>query len=130
VQCERIVVGLDTGGAAELRHGVLWRMWPAEPGDGEATPLWSARSDEAARDVEMRPESLPEPDVPLPREFADELTCVASWLHRHADRIQLESADGELASPLPRLDEFQPAGEVVSRRSPRRVRRGSPQPAR
>jgi DNA polymerase-3 subunit epsilon len=130
VQCERIVVGLDGGGAAELRHGVLWRMWPAEPGEGEATPLWAARSDEAGRDVEMRPESLPVPDVPLPREFADELTCVASWLHRHADRIRLESADGELSSPLPRLDEFQPAGEAVSRRTPRRVRRGSPQPTR
>ena len=85
---------------------------------------------EAGRDVEMRPESLPVPDVPLPREFADELTCVASWLHRHADRIRLESAEGELSSPLPRLDEFQPAGATVSRRTPRRERRGSPQPTR
>src|SRR5207302_4462432 len=40
---------------------------------------------------------------PLPRELADEVSCVATWLEAEATRLRLVACDGELASPLPRL---------------------------
>jgi DNA polymerase-3 subunit epsilon len=54
----------------------------------------------------------PDDDVagPLPRELADEVTCVAAWLDAEASRLRLVACDGELASPLPRLPTYEPKG--------------------
>ena len=40
-------------------------------------------------------------DGPVPRELADELTCVAAFLQAKAERIRVIECSGELASPLP-----------------------------
>ena len=45
---------------------------------------------------------------PLPRELADEVSCVAAWLDAEAARLRLVACDGELASPLPRLPTYEP----------------------
>jgi DNA polymerase III subunit epsilon len=49
-------------------------------------------------------------DGPLPRELADEVSCVAAWLDAEASRLRLVACDGELASPLPRLPSYEPRG--------------------
>ena len=45
---------------------------------------------------------------PLPRELADEVSCVAAWLDAEASRLRLVACDGELATPLPRLPTYEP----------------------
>jgi DNA polymerase-3 subunit epsilon len=45
---------------------------------------------------------------PLPRELADEVSCVAAWLDAEAPRLRLVACDGELASRLPRLPTYEP----------------------
>lgn len=51
-----------------------------------------------------------EPTPPPPRWVApadaDELTVLAGWLDRHADRIEIEHCEGALCSPLPRLPDL------------------------
>jgi hypothetical protein len=47
-------------------------------------------------------------DGPLPRELADEVSCVAAWLEAQASRLRLVACDGVLASPLPRLPTYEP----------------------
>jgi DNA polymerase-3 subunit epsilon len=98
LSCERLVLRVDSGERAELRRGVLWRMWAPDASD-RLLP---------ARDVEMQPDAPPDPDVPVGRDLADELACVGQWLDRHAGRVRLESVHGPMASPLPRLPEFRP----------------------
>ena len=111
--CVRLVIGLPDGGSAELRHGVLWRMWPAEP-----TPLWGERADASARDVEVRPDHLPETGAPLPADLAVELVVVDGWLRRHASDLRVEEVDGVLASSWPRVEvirQTQPSGTARRR---------------
>jgi DNA polymerase-3 subunit epsilon len=98
-RCERLLVEVDSGEVAELRRGVLWQMWPADAAD-QLAPV--------ARPVEMQPDEPPAPDVPVDRELADELSCVASWLDQHAARVRLHRATGTLASPFPRLPDVRP----------------------
>jgi hypothetical protein len=50
---------------------------------------------------------------PLPRDVADEVACIASWLDTKAARIRLLSCDGELSSLLPRLPRYEPRGKQV-----------------
>ncbi len=102
--CSRLVVTLPDGGAAELRHGILWRMWPDGP-----TPLWGDRAAEGARDVEARPGRAPTPDGPVPAELADELLTAAAWLVRHAATLRVECVDGLLASDWPRIEVVRPS---------------------
>lgn len=86
----RVVVTLDDGSGAEICHGVLTRSWSAgDSPDPGAVPL-----------------ALP-PTGPVPREAADELICVASFMEQRADQLRLDHVDGVLASPLPRLERFQ-----------------------
>ncbi|MCU0270841.1 MAG: DEDD exonuclease domain-containing protein [Acidimicrobiales bacterium] len=47
--------------------------------------------------------------TPIPRELADELACVASWLDQRAGTVRVLHSDVGLASPLPRLPVFEPA---------------------
>ena len=58
----------------------------------------------------MQPVQPPEPDRPVERDLADELTCVGSWLDQHTSRVQLEHADGRFASVYPRLPDVRPRG--------------------
>ncbi len=60
------------------------------------------------------------PDPALPRELADELSCVATWLEAHAHRVSLLSAERGLASPLPRLPSFDPRTPADTARRARR----------
>lgn len=109
--CDRLVVEVDSGELAELRHGVLWQMWPPER-EGQLTAV--------ARPVEMRPDHPPTPGVPVGRDVADELSCVASWLDQNAGRVRLNEASGPWASALPRLPEVRPrAGVTPGRRRQR-----------
>ena len=98
LSCERLVLRVDSGERAELRHGVLWCMW--EP-DAQSRLV-------PARAVEMQPGSPPDPSVPVSRELADELACVSAWLERHAGRVRIESVHGLMSSPLPRLPDYRP----------------------
>lgn len=98
--CDRLVLTVDSGERAELRRGVLWRMWAAP--DPSAPRLL-----DDVRDVDMRPDRPPTDGV-VSRELADELACVGAWLERHAGRIRVELVEGTMASPLPRLERFEP----------------------
>ena len=53
----------------------------------------------------------------VPRELADELTCVAAWLDAQAGNVRLLSAEHGLASPLPRLPTFAPRRAPDARRA-------------
>jgi hypothetical protein len=61
-------------------------------------PLFATASDDAVE------------EGPLPRDLADEVSCVAAWLDAEAARLKLVACDGELASPLPRLPTYEPRG--------------------
>lgn len=110
LRCDRLVLTVDSGERAELRRGVLWRMW-APPGDRPAE-LWDTLATggdpPGGRDVEVRPECPPRAGA-VDRELADELACVAAWLDRHAARCRVELVDGVMASPLRALPRFEPA---------------------
>ena len=124
LDCERLVITVETGERAELRRGVLWHMWPApSTRSDEPMTLWSP-DDDPPRRVEMQPEAPPDPVRPVTRELADELTCVASWLDRHATRIGLLDVEGALASPFPAVERFEPR-----RRTAQLVRPVSPRPS-
>ena len=93
----RVVLEAAAGGA-ELRSGRLVRSWTAEPG-GAPLPF--------------TPDALHDPgpaaEGPLPFELVDELSCVASWLDKHAAKVRLVETETALALPLPRLPTFTPA---------------------
>jgi DNA polymerase III subunit epsilon len=92
----RVLLEWAGGGGALLVDGRLVDSWvgPVEP------PLPTDPAD---------PTYPTDPAGPLPRELADELSCVASWLEAEAGRLRLLRCDGELASPLPPLPRFQPS---------------------
>ena len=55
--------------------------------------------------------SLDEPrqlDRPLPREQADEVSCVAAWLEANAERVRPLHVEGEWACPLPMIPSYEP----------------------
>lgn len=104
----RVALGLPDGARAELVRGRLVRTWHAdrsstvwagEPADDDAGRVARAAIGGTALD-EVAP---PPADGPLTAEAADELLAVAAWLDAHAAQVRLLRADGELASPLPRL---------------------------
>jgi DNA polymerase-3 subunit epsilon len=54
---------------------------------------------------------------PLPRDLADELACVATWLDQNAPTLELVHSDGGLTSDLAIIASFDPApGPLVRRR--------------
>ncbi|UDY35934.1 DEDD exonuclease domain-containing protein [Dermatobacter hominis] len=107
LECERLLVEVDSGEVAELRRGVLWQMWPADRAE-QLAPV--------ARPVEMQPDEPPARGVPVDRDLADELTCVASWLDQHATRLRLHHSAGTLASAFPRLPDVRPRSRAIARR--------------
>jgi DNA polymerase-3 subunit epsilon len=86
----RIVVHIDGAGAVALDGG-LWAGGRAAPAD-------------------RPPTTGAGPSRPLNPATADELTCVAAWLDANAHRVRVLACEGELASPLPALPTFAPAG--------------------
>jgi DNA polymerase-3 subunit epsilon len=103
---------VDVGGArAELREGRLVRCGPA---DAQLTldRIEVAAGDEPAR-LLVGPDRLASP---LPRELADELACVASYLESEARHVRLVHSEGGLSSPYPRLPSFEPAKGVGTKR--------------
>jgi DNA polymerase-3 subunit epsilon len=92
----RLVVDVPGEGGAVLVAGRLVEAWgPSGPDRGVRdwfrSATWSAP-----------------PDGPLPRDLADELTCVAAWLEERAGRARLIRCEGELAWPLPAIPAFEP----------------------
>ncbi len=64
--------------------------------------------------VEARPTSLLDP---IPRDLADELSCIASWLDQHAHDLEIVHSDDGLTSALPLIESFEPApGAFIRRR--------------
>jgi hypothetical protein len=110
----RLVIEVDGAGGAELRGGRLLRAWGADH-DPAAEQLPFA---EPAGHDPVEPTS-PSGLVAVPRELADELTCVAAWLDAQAGRVRLLSAEHGLASPLPRLPSFVPRRAPDAPRSER-----------
>ena len=85
----RVVIAFPDGSGAEICHGVLTRSWA--PGD---------------RPTQFPALPLPPACGPVPRESADELLCLASFMEREAANLRLDFVEGVLASPLPRLERF------------------------
>jgi DNA polymerase-3 subunit epsilon len=79
-QAGRLEIELPDGRRVELLRGRFVRAWgpDAEAGSG---------SEDLARWLAPGAVEPPPAEGPLPLEAADELTCVAAWLDRHADRL-------------------------------------------
>ncbi len=108
----RLVVDLPGHGGAELHHGVLVDAWPDDPtrapGGAGRLPLDLLAADCTA--VELDPTLLDDEPPPVPADLVDELACVARWIDAAAARLRLVACDGVLATPLPALPSFTPAG--------------------
>jgi DNA polymerase-3 subunit epsilon len=81
-RADRVVLDTAGGGGVELARGRLVRAW-----DGTQAAFG--------------PPELPADDAPLPPHLADELACVAAWLHDRAHELRPRHVDGTLASTLP-----------------------------
>ena len=123
----RVVVEVRGGGgpscttAACVRCGRRSRRGPRAstvPRPRRHCPSTTPRSRSAAHELRLVTDDGPE--AALPRELADELTCVATWLDSHAQQVSLLSAERGLASPLPRLPSFDPRTPADAARRARR----------
>jgi DNA polymerase-3 subunit epsilon len=137
----RVVLTLPDRAQVELDHGRLVASRPPPGGDGadhtaertsgqgrlelDAVHRYALPQDAASgRPRRDEPASLlelgPRPPLlldPLPRDLADELACVATWLDQHAPTLQLVHSDGGLASDLAVIASFDPGpGPLVRRR--------------
>ncbi len=94
----RIHIDLGSLGGVALDHGRLQSAW----GPGELPQLGDPpHHDSRLFDVDGEL-------VPLDRELADELGCIATWLDRTAAELTLDHCDGVLTSTLPALPSFAP----------------------
>ena len=94
----RVHIDLGPLGGVALDHGRLQSAW----GPGELPQLG---------DASQHDRQLFDTDgdlVPLDRELADELGCIATWLDRTAAELTLDHCDGTLTSTLPALPSFAP----------------------
>jgi len=93
-------IHIDLGplGGVALDHGRLQSAW----GEGELPNLGLAPT---SGDRTVPSDA---PLVPLDRELADELGCIASWLDHSAPDLALDHCDGVLVSALPALPSFSP----------------------
>ena len=103
----RLVIEVDGAGGAELRHGRLHHAWGLEAPTDRLDSRLPFDDPPAADGGPGDPASAPAPTA-VPRELADELTCVAAWLDAQAGRVRLLSAEHGLASSLPRVPTFTP----------------------
>jgi DNA polymerase-3 subunit epsilon len=104
----RVVLEVGGRSRAELDHGRLVRAWTVGRSGITAVPL-PMDLDPSAPDALVTPLSDDDAraDEPLPKEVADELSCVAAWLDREAGRIHVVHADRGLASAYPPLPSFE-----------------------
>ncbi|MCU1353080.1 MAG: exonuclease, polymerase epsilon subunit family [Acidimicrobiales bacterium] len=103
----RIVVEVPGRSGAELRHGRLVRSWSLGARGPVDVPLPLDLDPAAPEAADQGPvASAAGHPQPLPRELADELMCVASWLDREAAKIRLVHCDAGLSSPFPALPSF------------------------
>jgi len=110
----RLVLDVPGQGGAELVRGRLVSTWA--PGSAHLPDVSDALGDE--------PDALVA-DRPLPRELADELACVASWLEGAAERVRVVQCEGGLSLPFPRLPSFAPGPGAEGRSTPRSIGRAS-----
>jgi DNA polymerase III subunit epsilon len=113
----RVVLGLPDGARVELVRGRLVRTWHAD----RSSTVWAGEpaGDDSGRvaratigGIALDEVAPPPADGPLTDAAADELLTVAAWLDAHAGQVRLLRADGELASPLPRVPDAGRAGVV------------------
>ena len=77
--------------------------------DGRAATLERGRLVASGADQGTLPLACEIPESgPLPRDLADELSCVAAWLDQRVAKVRLVECDGGLAYPLPRIPTFAP----------------------
>ena len=117
----RVVIEIGGRAGAELRDGRLERAWlldqlalgrhPAATRCRQPRPVARSRSLGPA-DARRRPRPIP---PPVPRELADELGCVASWLMAQAGSVRLVDAEHGLSERLPRLPSYQPRTRPTDR---------------
>lgn len=122
-QAGRVVVDVGGRSRAEIVHGRLARSWTVDrrgiaevplPLDLDPTAPDPAPADRAPQGRLVPDHVAPaqpvgaEPGSPLPKALADELSCVAAWLDRSADRITVVHADRGLASRYPNLPTYEP----------------------
>jgi DNA polymerase-3 subunit epsilon len=91
---------LPGGGGVELVHGRMDRAWGTGLDDGAQASL--------------RLVAAP-PQGPVGRDAADEVLCIAQFVERYAERLDLLHVDGELSSPLPALPHYEPGQRTASR---------------
>jgi DNA polymerase-3 subunit epsilon len=111
----RVVIEVDGAGGAELHDGRLQRAW----GSGDERRSDQLTFADAGQDPAAARATSPGSPGAVPRELADELTCVAAWLDAQAGRVRLVSAERGLASALPQVPTFTPRRSPVARRPER-----------
>ena len=110
----RVRLELADGSGALLDGGRLVAAWaPGELPLG-STSITADTLADAGTGSEPDPMLFDGPCtmVPLPRELADELGAIASWLDRSAPSVVIDHCEGVLASTLPALPSFTPRGGV------------------
>ncbi len=104
----RVLLRLPGQGGAELVGGRLTRAWGEANDEAAQLPF--------AEPVPLSgPDDPPTPATPVPRELADELSCVASWLDQRANQVTLIHCDTGLSSTLPAVPSFAPRGGVLAK---------------
>lgn len=105
----RVHIDLGEAGGAVLDGGRLVAAWGRDE-----LPLSLAAPE--APDRLLSPTGPAGALAPLPKEMADELDCIASWLDRSAAAVSVDHCDGEFTSTLPALPSFAPrTGPLTSR---------------
>ncbi|HEY5154549.1 MAG TPA: DEDD exonuclease domain-containing protein [Acidimicrobiales bacterium] len=109
VRSGRVVVEVRGVGCVELHDGQLREAWPLESDASDADGGRVIRLPFTATS-----DSGDDQPPAVPRDLADELTCVATWLESHAQQVSLLSAERGLSSALPRLPSFDPRKRAAS----------------
>lgn len=102
----RFRIELPDGGGAVIDAGRLTASW----GRGEVPHHLDAETPEF--DADARLFAGPTDLSPLPRDAADELGAIASWLDKVAADVVIDRCEGVLASALPALPSFAPRGGI------------------
>jgi len=110
----RVRLELADGSGALLDGGRLVAAWAAGELPLGSTSITADTLADAGTGSEPDPTLFDGPCtmVPLPRELADELGAIASWLDRSAPSVVIDHCEGVLASTLPALPSFTPRGGV------------------
>jgi DNA polymerase-3 subunit epsilon len=103
----RVLVEVPGEGGAALDGGRLVAAWAGADGQLGMTD-GAGGGDRPASACESAACGSAAADCPLPRDLADEVQCIASWLEGKAGSIRLLECEGELSSALPRLPGYEP----------------------